>query len=413
MLASGVWLTASRVRAIAVISGLFGAAMLAFLALAGEGTLDPFGQPIGTDFSAFWHAGKIANGGNPAAAWDLEVLNASVRATHSGSDFATAWVYPPVFLLVAAPLAALPYLPALFIWQLLSLVAVAVALNAILKDRLAVLICLASPLTPMVLGHGQNAFLTAGLLGLGLVFLTQARAAGAGAFGGLVYKPQLALQLAPLLLFTRNWRALAAAAISAMLLIGISVCLWGLEAWAAFIESTATSRQFMEEGAVGFHKSASLFSIARLWGAPISWAYALQVAGAVGGIALLWRLRSAPPFLLCAGACAAVGVSTPYLLDYDVAVTGIGAAFLYAEAHRPGFLSYERTILAYVWIAPWFARQAAEVAGLPLLPVSTLLVALLALRRAEASIGSSIDRTAPKAEPVIDGSAFHRKDANA
>jgi hypothetical protein len=116
---------------------------------------------------------------------------------------------------------------------------------------------------------------------------------------------------------------------------------------------------------------------------------------------------------LCAGACAAVGVSTPYLLDYDVAVTGIGAAFLYAEAHRPGFLSYERTILAYVWIAPWFARQAAEVAGLPLLPVSTLLVALLALRRAEASIGSSIDRTAPKAEPVIDGSAFHRKDANA
>jgi hypothetical protein len=247
LLASGVWLTASRVRAIAVISGVVGVAMLAFLALAGEGTLDPFGQPIGTDFSAFWHAGRIANGGNPGAAWDLELLNASVRATHAGSDFATAWVYPPVFLLVAAPLAALPYFPALFIWQLLSLLAVAVALNAIFKDRLAVLICLASPLTPMVLAHGQNAFLTAGLLGLGLVSLSQARAAGASAFGGLVYKPQLALQLAPLLLFTRNWRALVAAAISALLLIGISVCLWGLEAWAAFSESTAASRQFMEQ----------------------------------------------------------------------------------------------------------------------------------------------------------------------
>src|SRR5215213_10993860 len=129
MFASGVWLTGSRVGAIAVISGLFGAAMLAFLALAGEGTLDPFGQPIGTDFSAFWHAGRIANGGHPAAAWDLEVLNTSVRATHVGSDFATAWVYPPVFLLVAAPLAALPYLLALLIWQLLSVVAVAVALK--------------------------------------------------------------------------------------------------------------------------------------------------------------------------------------------------------------------------------------------------------------------------------------------
>lgn len=84
MLASGIWLTAGRVRAIAVISGVFGATILAFLALAGEGTRDPSGQPIGTDFSAFWHAGRIANGGNPAAAWDLETLNAAIRATHAG-----------------------------------------------------------------------------------------------------------------------------------------------------------------------------------------------------------------------------------------------------------------------------------------------------------------------------------------
>ena len=115
LLSSGVWLTARRVRAIATISGVLGAAMIAFLALAGEGTLDPFGQPIGTDFSAFWHAGRIVNGGNPAAAWDPDTLNAAVRATHVGSDFATAWVYPPVFLLAAAPLAELPYLPALFL----------------------------------------------------------------------------------------------------------------------------------------------------------------------------------------------------------------------------------------------------------------------------------------------------------
>lgn len=393
LLSSGVWLTVSRVRAIATISGVLGAAMIAYLALAGEGTLDPFGQPIGTDFSAFWHAGRIANGGNPASAWKLEALNAAVQATHSGSDFRTAWVYPPVFLLIAAPLAALPYLPALFLWQALSVVVIAVALGAILKDRRAVLVCLASSLTPMVLAHGQNAFLTAGVLGLGLVSLTQRRAAGAGAFGGLVYKPQLALQLAPLLLFTRNWLALATAGISAMLLIGISVCLWGLEAWIAFSESTAASRHFMEEGSVGFHKSASLFSIARLWGAPLLPAYALQAAGAVAGIALLWRLRSAPAFLLYAGACAAVGLSTPYLLDYDVAVTGIGAAFLYAEARRSGFLTYERTILAYIWAAPWFARKATEVAGLPLLPVSTLLLALFALRRAGASGGAPTDRT--------------------
>jgi len=382
MLASGVWLTASRVRVIAVISGVLGAAMLAFLLLAGEGTLDPFGQPIGTDFSAFWHAGRIANGGDPTAAWDLATLNAAIRATHAGSDFATAWVYPPVFLLVAAPLAALPYLPALIIWQSLSVALIVWTLKAILRDRLAVLVCLASPLTPMVLGHGQNAFLTSALLGGGLLALTRGRAGRAGLFGALACKPQLALQVAPLLLFTRNWRALIASLLVSAILVGVSLLLWGTGAWLAFLESASLPRRFMEEGAVGYHKSASLFSMARNWGAPLGFSYLLQAMGAAAGMVLLWRLRAASPFVLCAVACAAIALSTPYLLDYDMTVVGLGAVFLYAEARRTTFRDYEKAALACIWVAPWFGRQAAELAYLPLLPISMLLLAVLACRRA-------------------------------
>ena len=380
MLASGIWLTAGRVRAIAVISGVFGATILAFLALAGEGTRDPFGQPIGTDFSAFWHAGRIANGGNPAAAWDLETLNAAIRATHAGSDFATAWVYPPVFLLVASPLATLPYLHALLTWQLLSLALIVWVLNAILSDRLAVLVCLASPLTPMVLGHGQNAFLTSALLGL--LAVAVARPGGAGLFGALACKPQLAIQVAPLLLFTRDWRAIGASLVVSVILVGASLLLWGAEAWLAFFESSSLPRRFMEEGAVGHHKSASLFSIARHWGVGLVFSYSLQAVGALTAMALLWRLRAASPFVLCAAVCSAIALSTPYLLDYDMTVVGLGAAFLYAEARKTTFLAYEKTALAYIWAAPWFGRQAAEIAYVPLLPVSMLLLAVLACRRA-------------------------------
>ena len=259
MLASGVWLTASRVRVIAVISGVLGAAMLAFLLLAGEGTLDPFGQPIGTDFSAFWHAGRIANGGNPAAAWDLETLNAAIRATHVGSDFATAWVYPPVFLLVAAPLAALPYLPALIIWQSLSVALIVWTLKAILRDRLAVLVCLASPLTPMVLGHGQNAFLTSALLGGGLLALTRGRAGRAGLFGALACKPQLALQVAPLLLFTRNWRALIASLLVSAILVGVSLLLWGTGAWLAFHKAPRVRGALWKKGRSAITRARASF----------------------------------------------------------------------------------------------------------------------------------------------------------
>lgn len=201
-------------------------------------------------------------------------------------------------------------------------------------------------------------------------------------FGALVCKPQLAIQIAPLLLFTRDWRAIGASLAVSVILVGASLLLWGAEAWLAFFESSSLPRRFMEEGAVGYHKSASLFSMARLWGAGLAFSYSLQAVGAAAGIALLWRLRAASPFVLCAAACAAIALSTPYLLDYDMTVVGLGAVFLYAEARKTEFLAYEKAALAYIWAAPWFGRQAAEIAYVPLLPVSMLLLAVLAYRRA-------------------------------
>src|SRR5438046_1613161 len=99
-IASGSWLTRERVLGVAVISGAAGAAMLLFLWLARAGTVDFFGQPVGSDFTAFWNAGLIANQGHPTQAWNLDLLNAGVRATH-GTSYEIAWLYPPVFLLVA------------------------------------------------------------------------------------------------------------------------------------------------------------------------------------------------------------------------------------------------------------------------------------------------------------------------
>ncbi|WP_426693219.1 glycosyltransferase family 87 protein [Sphingomonas sediminicola] len=382
MLSSGAWLTPERVRMVALVSGIAGLAMLLFLYFGGQGTLDPFGQPIGTDFSAFWHAGRLANDGSAPSAWDVTALNAEVRVTHPGSEFATAWVYPPVFLLIASPLAMLPYLHALAIWQAVSVLLLAAALKAILTDWKSVAVCLASPLTPLVLAHGQNAFLTAALLGAGLASLAVGRGTGAGYFGGLAYKPQLALQLAPFLLFTKNWRALGVAFTVAALVIALSWLLWGTEAWLAFAASASATRHFMEEGAVGLHKSASLFSLARMWGAPVGPAYLIQALSALSGLALLWKARHAPPFVLGAAACVAIALSTPYLLDYDIALVGLGAVFLFAEGRRTSFLEYERTALAYIWATPWFARQVAEVVHLPLLPISMVLLAVLVFRRA-------------------------------
>ncbi|MEO6580989.1 MAG: glycosyltransferase family 87 protein [Sphingomicrobium sp.] len=376
----GGWLTRARILRIAAISGVIGAGMLAFMWLSRAGSVDRFGSPVGADFTAFWHAGRIALNGSPQAAWDLRSLNAAVHASH-GVDYVTAWLYPPVFLLVAAPLAVLPYLGSLLAWQALSLVALGSTLQAIFGKWTRTLVALASPLTPIVLAHGQNSFLTAALLGAGLLALEARPLAGGAAFGMLVYKPQLALVLGPLLLVRRQWSALAVAALTAIGLVALSYTMFGAESWAAFVESLAGSRRYMEQGAVGLHKSASLFAAVRLWGGGIDAAYFVQALGAIGALALIWRTRSAGADVVAAAACAAAALSTPYLLDYDMAVVGIGAAFLFRASLRTGFRDFEGSALAFIWGAPWFSRPAAEYLLLPLGPVAMLLLAWLAWRR--------------------------------
>ena len=378
----GGWLTQERVRRIAIINAVGGAAMLLFLLVTARDTIDIFGRPLGTDFSVFWNAGHLANEGRAASAWSPAVLNAAAHRFHGGDVGDSAWLYPPVFMLVASLLAMLPYVWALILWQLLSVAVLAAALALIVRDRLAVLICLASPLTPLVLAHGQNAFLTAALLGGGLVLIERRPGIAGSLLGALVYKPQLGLMIAPLLIFTRSWRTIAAGALTVTILCALSYALWGTAAWHAFFASLHLGRSFMEVGAVGFYKSASLFAMARQWGAPVALGYVIQAVGALGGIALIWRLRSAEADIRAAGTCAALALSTPYLLDYDMAITGVGAVFLYACAARSRVLDYERTALAFIWAAPWFARPAAQYLTLPLGPLAMLLLAGLALRRA-------------------------------
>lgn len=380
MLADGTWLSRERVTAVSAISAVAGLVMLAVLMFGGRGTLDPFGQPVGTDFTAFWNAGRLANAGLAAAAYDPELINAGVRQAH-GVDYEMAWVYPPTFLFIAAPLARLPYLPALLIWQLLSLAAIAAVLALVLDEKRSWLVALASPLTPLVLAGGQNAFLSAALLGLGLVMLDRRPAAGGAVFGALTYKPQLGLGIVPVLLFERRWLAIAAAIATTAMLVSLSAFLWGLPAWIAFPDGLANGRTWMEQGTSGFHKSASLFSMVRLWGGSIALGYAAQALGLILGLFLVWKASGGTPAIRNAAVCAAAALATPYLMDYDMATVGLGAAFLYAHGRQEGFRQWERSGLAFIWIAPWFTRATADWLAVPLGPPATLMLAAMVLAR--------------------------------
>ena len=75
------------------------------------------------------------------------------------------------------------------------------------------------------------------------------------------------------------------------------------------------------------------------------------------------------PYIAVSGAAnaavtAAVLISTPYVLDYDYVVLLAGIAFLWRDAERHGWLSWEKSALALVWIAPLVAGAYAAWFGL-------------------------------------------------
>jgi alpha-1,2-mannosyltransferase len=68
--ASGEWLTPQLMTftAVLVLAGTI--VSLGFLFFTATGTLDRLARPLGTDFSSFWTAGRMALEGNAALAYD-------------------------------------------------------------------------------------------------------------------------------------------------------------------------------------------------------------------------------------------------------------------------------------------------------------------------------------------------------
>ena len=115
------------------------------------------------------------------------------------------WYYPPTFLLIVLPLALVPYLWALAGWTLATLAAYLSVLRKIAPSEETVWLTLAFPGAWINLINGQNGFLTAALLGGGLVYPEQQPVLAGFLFGLLVIKPHLGIFVPLALVVSRRW----------------------------------------------------------------------------------------------------------------------------------------------------------------------------------------------------------------
>jgi len=205
------------------------------LVLTAHGAVDSRGEPIGTDFSNFWSASKLALMGDPAAAYDMARQYAVQKQEFGPQTGFYPFFYPPIYLLICYPLAALPYLTALAIWVVTTAWAYQAVVRRIGQGVVGLVPVLAFPAVFVSVGHGQNALLTTAILGAAALSLDRRPIVAGILLGLLAFKPHLAVVAPLMLLAAGRWRAFAASAVTACALALVSLGVFGLEAWKAFI----------------------------------------------------------------------------------------------------------------------------------------------------------------------------------
>lgn len=383
------WLTATRVRAYLWILALLNVGTACALIVSARGGVDRNGFLLGTDFLSFWTVGRMLQ--VHADPYDQAAHIAAQQAYFTQADAFTAFFYPPGFLPFCYPLGWLPYFPALATWLLVTGALFAFSLVRWLRAYpIGVawwLLLIAFPATVIEITHGQTAFLSSGLLTLGILWAGPRPFVAGALFGLATLKPQFGMLLPVVLLLTGKWRVGVAAVLSAMALGGLSAALFGAQVWPDWYVLTQAAQSAMDGGTVGYAKMVSPFAGLMLLGTPQSLSYIGHAAVALTVAAMLAaaarRRRYTPE--LGALALAGAGLVSPFVLDYDMLLLMPAMIVLVSLGSAEGFRPWEKLAVFLAFAAPAFARPLGMSLHLPIMPEIAFFLFWVLWRRVRAA----------------------------
>jgi hypothetical protein len=343
------------------------------------------------DFLSFWAAGRLALNGQAGVAYDM-VAHRLMERTASPIGGWLPFPYPPPFLLFVTPFGALGLWTAFALWLVVTS-----AIYIIGTRKIAPLpYSLAHPAVLVNTWIGQNGFLTTGVFALGLgAFERSAFAAGA-IFGLLIIKPQLALLVPIAFIAGREWRAIAGAALTSLLLVLISYVIFGWEAYAGFFHLLPQQARLIASGKLQWNELASVYAAFRLVGVSATISIAAQLTAAIGAAAITWRawalrLDTRGPTL-----AAATLLVTPYLLTYDSILLIIPMGWFIQKQRYP-------VALVVIWVLCLLPiiSYSGTYTGPNTIPLAALLCLWLLYRDEKLSVvgesASSASAAAPSA----------------
>ncbi|MEM7188230.1 MAG: glycosyltransferase family 87 protein [Pseudomonadota bacterium] len=368
----------SILAALALVALGLAFAAVAFVYLAGVYT----GAGFPVDFSAFWAEARLVLEGRAIDGYDGTTLNAEIAIDPAYPQTQYLWLYPPTWAATVAPLGLLPFWAA---WPLFAGTCLWLYLRTLDGPAAALPggtnLLLAAPVAVMGTLNGNNGLLSAAVLVLALGALDNGRAARGGLLiAALTMKPTLGL-LIPFAMATAGWwRAVAWATAGALVLVGMSVGLFGVEMWAEWFRVLVGSSDLMGN-AINTHVMVSWYGFGRSVGLDHETATAIQGVVTLGCVALtVWLFRTGPDrrtavFLM------AVPLATPYAHYYEMALTLAGVVFWIGAGG--GRRWDERAVVALLWLLPSlaiFSRDPPLVA-LTAAPLMSLALGMALWRR--------------------------------
>ncbi|MBI2256320.1 MAG: DUF2029 domain-containing protein [Proteobacteria bacterium] len=331
------------------------------------------------DFGVFWTASTLLWRGEVLQLFDPAAFKAALTQV-MGPDFPyLPFPYPPHSLFVLGPLSLLPYLLSLSLWLALTFGAMALALWQRLAQRRAMVLgLLLCPASAVNMAGGQNGFLSAALLGAGLLCLERRQILAGLCIGFLSYKPQLGLLLPFLLIAGGYWRAFITAGATVTVLVLLSALSFGPETWLFYLTKSGPYQAEIAQHWTGRFQfmSPTYFMAGRLLALPLPLAWALQItASLLASVGAIWAFRQpASHALKAAIAMVAVFLVSPYALTYDLTI--VSAAILLAfSVFSPKWWEY--AVFLVVWLLPAFTLPA----DMPIGPLLISMLFLVLLRR--------------------------------
>jgi hypothetical protein len=393
----GAWLSQRRVHG---YLRLFAAANMVGLILAicrAHGWLLPAEPHLSTEFVSFYTAGRLIDAGQateiyvPATNLAAYIHSNAIPEAFAGFQRAMSgdpqiqllsFFYPPVFWLVCAPLAHFGFYPAFAIWVAGTLSGFIACLQRLFghwRD-----LWMAAAFLPVVKNGaiGENAYLSATLIGFGLMALPSRPFLAGILFGGLCYKPHFLLPIVILLIAGRYWRAIAGMAASVLILSALCGIMFGLQRWIDYFSIVVPHAEWMfQHGGFSYGLQVTPFSAIRQLGGSIPAGNIVQAAtGLFAATVIVITARRGSPDVQAAAVTASFPLMASVMLDYDLCITGLAVLFLRRATLQTGWRSFEKTLMAALFVMPYVVFSLRAQLHTPIDPLipAAFMAALLA-----------------------------------